>query len=57
MFYFYYLEYRKIGNTEIELSIFGLGCWSFGGGEYWGMEHDQKIIDQVVSHAVDLGVN
>jgi myo-inositol catabolism protein IolS len=51
------MEYRKIGNTEIELSIFGLGCWSFGGGEYWGMEHDQKIIDQVVSHAVDLGVN
>lgn len=51
------MEYRKIDNADISLSLFGLGCWAFGGGDYWGEDHDQKKVNDVVHHAVDLGVN
>jgi aryl-alcohol dehydrogenase-like predicted oxidoreductase len=33
-----------------------VGCWSFGGGEYWG-EQSQKDVNDVVHAALDLGVN
>lgn len=51
------MEYRKIGDSELRLSLFGLGCWAFGGGDYWGSDHDQSAVNDVVHHAVDLGVN
>lgn len=51
------MKYRKIGDTDLELSLFGLGCWAFGGGDYWGQNHDQKQVDTIVHRAVDLGVN
>jgi len=34
----------------------GLGCWSFGGGEYWGTV-DQSEVDAVVQRSVELGIN
>ncbi|MEQ6118845.1 aldo/keto reductase [Reichenbachiella sp. MALMAid0571] len=51
------MKYRKIDKTDIELSLFGLGCWAFGGGDYWGGNHDQKEVNKVVHAAADLGVN
>jgi aryl-alcohol dehydrogenase-like predicted oxidoreductase len=33
-----------------------VGCWAFGGGEYWG-DQSQKDVDNVVHAALDLGVN
>lgn len=51
------MQYRKIERTDLQLSIFGLGCWAFGGGDYWGQNHDQKEVDRVVHRAADLGVN
>lgn len=51
------MEYRKIDNADINLSLFGVGCFAFGGGDYWGMDHDQKQVNDVVHRAIDLGVN
>jgi len=34
----------------------GLGCWSFGGGAYWGDCH-QADADAVVRRAYELGIN
>jgi len=34
----------------------GIGCWSFGGGEYWGAQ-DQKDVEAVVKTALDAGCN
>jgi aryl-alcohol dehydrogenase-like predicted oxidoreductase len=34
----------------------GLGCWSFGGGDYWGPA-DQGEINEVVRFAVEHGCN
>ena len=50
------MEYRKCGDSDLFLSSIGLGCWSFGGGEYWGQQ-DQKDVDEVVHAAVDKGIN
>lgn len=41
---------------DLVLPPLGLGCWSFGGGKYWG-EQSQVDVDKVVHGAVDMGVN
>jgi aryl-alcohol dehydrogenase-like predicted oxidoreductase len=33
-----------------------LGCWAFGGGEYWGNQN-QDDVNRTVRRAVELGVN
>jgi aryl-alcohol dehydrogenase-like predicted oxidoreductase len=47
---------RSCGQSGPELSVIGAGCWSYGGGEYWGRQ-EQRDVDNVVRLAVDLGVN
>lgn len=49
-------DYRRCASSGLELSVIGLGCWSFGGGQYWGNQ-DQKDVDQVVHAAIDCGIN
>ncbi|MFA5688505.1 MAG: aldo/keto reductase [Kiritimatiellales bacterium] len=50
------IDKRKCGNSEIELSVLGMGCWAFGGGEYWG-DQNQNDVNDVVRHAVECGIN
>lgn len=50
------MEKRKCGNSDLELSVLGLGCWAFGGGKYWGY-HNQEDVNKTVKCAVDLGIN
>ena len=50
------MEKRICKNSGLELTELGLGCWSFGGGSYWG-ERDQKDVEQIVQASVDLGIN
>ena len=50
------MEYKKLGASGIEVSAIGLGCWSFGGGAYWGNQ-SQKDVDAVVAAAIERGVN
>jgi len=49
------LEIRNCGASDLQLSAIGVGCWSFGGGEYWGKQ-DQNDADEVVRRAFDLGI-
>jgi aryl-alcohol dehydrogenase-like predicted oxidoreductase len=46
----------KLGKSDIEVSTMTVGCWPFGGGEYWGKQ-SQNDVDDVVRAALDLGVN
>ena len=50
------MEKRICNNTGLELSVLGTGCWTFGGGTYWGKQ-DQKDVNEVVHASVDLGIN
>jgi aryl-alcohol dehydrogenase-like predicted oxidoreductase len=49
------MELRECGRSGLTLPVLGLGCWPFGGGEYWGAQ-DQSEVDAVVRHAFELGV-
>jgi aryl-alcohol dehydrogenase-like predicted oxidoreductase len=50
------MKYRRLGKTSLKTSIIGMGCWAFGGGEYWGAK-SQGAINQIVSRGLDLGIN
>lgn len=49
------VETRACGTSGLRLPVVGLGCWAFGGGEYWGAQ-SQDDVDQVVHAALDLGI-
>ena len=49
------MEIRNCGTSGLKVSALGVGCWSFGGGEYWGRQ-DQADVDAVVRRAVELGI-
>jgi len=46
----------KIGNSAISVTPMTIGCWPFGGGDYWG-EQSQQDVNHVVAAALDMGVN
>jgi aryl-alcohol dehydrogenase-like predicted oxidoreductase len=45
-----------LGKSDILVSAMTIGCWPFGGGDYWG-EQSQADVDNVVRMALDRGVN
>jgi aryl-alcohol dehydrogenase-like predicted oxidoreductase len=47
---------RQCGKHGLKLPILGMGCWAYGGGEYWGAQ-SQKDVDEVVRVAMDHGCN
>ncbi|MCE2390900.1 MAG: aldo/keto reductase [Proteobacteria bacterium] len=48
------MEYRPFGQTGLEVSAIGLGCWEIGGG-YGAIE--QAEFERAVGRALDLGIN
>ncbi len=50
------MKYRKIANTDLEVSAVALGSWVLG-GECWGGEVDDARSVRVVREALDKGMN
>ena len=53
------METRKLGTTDLQLTVLGLGTWAIGGGEWrfgWGYQDEQEAIKAVVA-AIDAGIN
>lgn len=50
------MTHKKIGKSNLSISRLGIGCWSFGGGEYWG-EQNQSDVENVVRTALEHGAN
>lgn len=50
------MQKHRLGKSELEVSPIGMGCWSYGGGEYWGVQSQQDV-NEVVHRALDLGIN
>jgi aryl-alcohol dehydrogenase-like predicted oxidoreductase len=48
------MEYRKFGQTGVDISAIGFGCWEIGGG-YGSIEEADFI--KAVNRALDAGVN
>jgi aryl-alcohol dehydrogenase-like predicted oxidoreductase len=48
------MKMRQSGKSGLTLPVLGMGCWAYGGGEYWGAQ-SQEDVNSVVRHAVDHG--
>ncbi|MGK7393876.1 MAG: aldo/keto reductase [Candidatus Cyclobacteriaceae bacterium M3_2C_046] len=49
------MNYRKLGKTGFQISEVSLGTWQAGGK--WGQSFDQKLAEDTIHQALDLGVN
>lgn len=49
------MKYRRLGKTDLNVSVVGVGTWQFGGD--WGKDFDQKEADAILSRAKELGIN
>lgn len=53
------MQRRKLGRSELELSVIGLGTWAIGGGDWkfgWGDQDEKEAIAAIV-RSVELGIN
>lgn len=51
------MEYKKLGNTDIEVSRLCVGCMSFGkAGTMHDWTVDEEATADIVKHALDLGI-
>jgi aryl-alcohol dehydrogenase-like predicted oxidoreductase len=46
------MKYRRLGRTELQVSVIGVGTWQFGGE--WGKTFEQRAI---IGRAGELGIN
>lgn len=49
------MKYRRLGSTELAVSVVGLGTWQFGGE--WGKDFSQAEVEAMVDCARELGIN
>lgn len=49
------MQYRRLGNTELSVSVVGVGTWQFAG--VWGKQFEQREVDDILSMARTLGIN
>lgn len=50
---------RKLGYTDLDLTVVGLGTWALGGGGWkfaWGPQDDKQSI-ATIRHALECGIN
>ncbi len=49
------MKYRKLGKTDLVVSVIGIGTYQFGGS--WGKDFTQKDVDDIFLTASDCGIN
>jgi aryl-alcohol dehydrogenase-like predicted oxidoreductase len=49
------MKYRRLGKTNLRVSVIGVGTWQFGGE--WGKTFSQDEADRMLNRAADLGIN
>jgi aryl-alcohol dehydrogenase-like predicted oxidoreductase len=49
------MQYRKLGKTNLIVSVIGIGTWQLGGE--WGKQFSQGDVDPMFDRARELGIN
>ena len=49
------MKYRRLGRTDLRVSVVGIGTWQLGGE--WGKTFEQTEVDTMLARASELGVN
>ena len=49
------MQYRKLGKSDLNVSVVGLGTWAMG-NDFWGASDDAESVNAIQS-ALDQGIN
>ncbi|WP_308640066.1 aldo/keto reductase [Paenibacillus silvisoli] len=49
------MKYRRLGSTDLNVSVIGIGTWQFGGE--WGQSFAQAEADAILDRGAELGIN
>ena len=49
------MKYRRLGKTDLRVSVIGVGTWQLGGE--WGKDFEQGEVDAMLAGALDVGIN
>jgi aryl-alcohol dehydrogenase-like predicted oxidoreductase len=49
------MKYRRLGKTDLRVSVIGVGTWQLGGE--WGTTFTQAEVDAMLGKAAELGIN
>ena len=49
------MKYRRLGNTNLDISVVGIGTWQYGGE--WGKDFGQYEVDAILDKANEKGIN
>jgi aryl-alcohol dehydrogenase-like predicted oxidoreductase len=53
------MKTRRLGNSELNITLIGFGAWAIGGGDWqfgWGHQNDADSI-AAIHRALELGIN
>ena len=53
------MQTRRLGNSDLDITVIGFGAWAIGGGDWlfgWGPQDDADSV-KAIHRAVDLGIN
>jgi len=53
------VQTRRLGNSDLDITVIGFGAWAIGGGDWlfgWGPQDDTDSV-KAIHRAVDLGIN
>ena len=53
---FLFMEKRKLGTSDLKVSVIGFGAWGIGGHPFWTNEGDNESV-RAVEKAFDSGIN
>ncbi len=48
------MKYRRLGKTDLRVSVVGMGTWQFGGE--WGKDFEQDEVTAMFDRAAELGI-
>jgi len=49
------MQYRRLGKTEMVVSVVGVGTWQYGGE--WGKVFEEREVDAIFDRARERGIN
>src|SRR5438552_10027146 len=49
------MKYRRLGKTNLKVSVIGIGTWQLGGE--WGKEFSQAEVDAMFQECRRVGIN
>jgi len=50
------MEYRMLGDSDLNVSVIGFGAWGIGGSPFWSNEGD-AVSSRAIMKSYDLGIN